>query len=412
METGKTALPQVATPRSLKLSRRFFLIILIAIIASVGIVAGLVLVPGSPGLPYLSPTYQAEKATFQSQSQNSLGTIYGVWYIQPNAGEMNSTLIVVLSANSANTHFYAASTVGVNSPYGNFSATIGTSRTWLVLPAASCPVTPDPTFTDLVVLHADSPVGDIVFSFLCTQASGTVVLGNPHIIIPQLAHSTTCAYNLSIGPVTYANGSNATIWVDNMGGCSITLTHYYVMDMQGDVYSKLNWTALTIIPGPGVRLTVLIGPSCSSCVLTGNSFSFQYVNRYVILFVTANNVQFHQTTGTPSGSESLATINWAIVSSTNVTLSLQNLGSSPITFLSYSINDTSGNVWQNSAWNAGPIVPGAMYSANIAIGYGPGGCGSACTYTGTPGAFNTIAQGTWYNVKLVTALGTVFTIGF
>ena len=140
----------------MKLSRRVFLIILIAIIAGIGVVTGLVLVPGSPGFPYLSPTYQAEKATFQSQSQNSLGTIYEVWYIQPMTGEMNSSLIVSLSANSPNTHFYAVSTVGVNSPYGNFSATIGTGRTWLVLPAASCPVTPDPTITELVVLHAES----------------------------------------------------------------------------------------------------------------------------------------------------------------------------------------------------------------------------------------------------------------
>jgi len=396
----------------LKLSRRVFLIILIAIIAGIEVVTGLVLVPSSPGFPYLSPTYQAEKATFESQSQNSLGTIYEVWYVQPMTGEMNTSLIVSLSANSPNAHFYAVSTVGVNSPYGNFSATIGTSRTWLALPVASCPVTPDPTFTDLVVLHADSPVGDIVFTFHCTQAPGIVVLGNPHVIISQLGHSTTCPYNLSIGPVTYVNGINATVWVHNMDGCSVTLTHYYVMDMQGDVYSRLNWTALTIPPGPGVRLTVLIGSACTSCTLTGNSFSFQYVNRYVILFVMANNVQFHQTTGTSSGSESLATNSWAFASSTNVTLSLQNLGSTAITFLSYSINDTSGNIWKNSAWNAGPIAPGATYTANIAIGYGPGGCGSACTYTGTPGAFNTLAQGTWYNVKLVTALGTTFTIGF
>ena len=400
-----------ATPRSLKSSRRFFLIILIVIIGSVGIVAGLVVAPGSPGIPYLSPTYQAEKASFQSQSPNNLGTIYEVWYIQPSAGEMNSTLIVVLSANS-NTHFYAVSTVGVNSPYGNFSATIGTGKTWLVLPAASCPATPDPTFTDLVVLHADSPVGDIVFTFRCSQSSELVVLRNPHIIIPQLGHSTTCIYNMSIGPVSYPNGNNATVWVHNMGGCSITLTRYYVMDMQGDVYSRLGWTPTTIPPGPGVRMTVLIGPACPDCGLTGGSFSFQYVNRYLILFVATNNVEFHQTTGTSSNGEALSTNSWAFVSNTNVTFSLQNLGSTSITLLSYTINDSSGNYWQNPAWNAGPIAPGAMYTANIAIGSGPGGCGNACTYTGTPGVFNTLSQGTWYTVKFVTARGNTFTNGF
>jgi len=225
-------------PGPLQLSRKIMLVILVASIASVGIVTGLVFAPGSPGIPYLSPTYQAEKASFQSRSQNNLGTIYEVWYVQPKTGETNTTLIVVLSSNSPNTHLYAVSTAGVSSPYGNFSGTIGTGKTWLVLPAASCPITPDPTITELVVLHADSPIGEIAFSFKCTQSLGTIVLGNPHIVIPQLVHSTTCTYNLSIGPVLYVNDSNATVWVHNMSGCSIKLSSYYVMDAQGDVYSQ------------------------------------------------------------------------------------------------------------------------------------------------------------------------------
>src|SRR5579864_544431 len=120
METRKLALPPVATSGRLKRSRGLILIIL-AITASIAVVTGLVFAPGSPGIPYLSPTYQAERATFQSQSQSSVGTVYNVWYIQPKTGEMNTTLIVVLSTNSPNTHFYAVSTVGVGSPYGNFS---------------------------------------------------------------------------------------------------------------------------------------------------------------------------------------------------------------------------------------------------------------------------------------------------
>jgi hypothetical protein len=388
------------------------LIILIASAASVGIVTGLVFAPGSPGVPYLSPTYQAEKADFRSMSQSNLGTIYEVWYIQPKTGETNTTLIIVLSANSPNNHFYAVSTAGVSSPYGNFSATIGTGKTWLVLPAASCPVTPDPTITELVVLHADSPVGQIIFSFKCTESLGTIVLGNPHIVISQLAHSTTCIYNVSIGPVLYVNDSNATVWVHNMSGCDITLSSYYVIDAKGDVYSQSSWIPTTIIPGPGVRLTLLIGSVCASCILTGNPFTFQYVNRYVFLFVMSNNVQFQQNTGTSSTGESLSDNGYAFTSSTNVTLSLQNLGSTTINFVSYTINDTSGNYWQNHAWNVGPITPGAFYTANIAIGYGPGGCGTACTYNRVPGAFNILTQGTWYDVKIVTTRGNIFTFGF
>lgn len=159
-------------------------------------------------------------------------------------------------------------------------------------------------------------------------------------------------------------------------------------------------------------MTLLVGSACASCTLTGNQFTLQYVNRYVILLVMSNNVQFQQTTGTSSTGESLGDYGYAFTSTTNVTLSLQNLGSTTINFVSYTINDTSGNYWQNQAWNAGPIAPGASYTANIAIGYGQGGCGIACTYSGTPGAFNTLTQGTWYNVKITTTRGNTFTFGF
>jgi len=397
----------------LKLLRKILLIILVASVASVGTVTGLVFAPGSPGLPYLSPTYQAEKASFQSQSSNNLGTVYEVWYIQPKSGELNTTLIVALSSNSPNTHFYGVSTAGVNSPYGNFSATVGTGKTWLVLPAASCPVTPDPTYSELVVLHADSPVGSIVFTFKCTQNPGTVVLGNPHTVIQQLAHTTTCTYNLFWDTVTYVNGNNATVWVHNMGGCNITPTSYYVMDMQGNVYSQYSWTTTTIPPGPGVRMTVLIGAACTSCSLTGNAFTFQYANRYVILFVMGNNVQFQHTTGTPAGYESLSFVGaYAFPSNTNVTFSVQNLGSATINFLSYSVNDSSGNYWFNNVWTTA-VTPGSTVTLNIAIGSGPGGCGSACTYTGTPGAFNTFntfSNTVRYTVKLVSVNNNTFSI--
>jgi len=338
---------------------------------------------------------------------------YEVWYIQPKTGESNTTLIVALSSNSPNTHFYGVSTAGVNSPYGNFSATVGTGKTWLVLPAASCPVTPDPTYSELVVLHADSPVGSIVFSFKCTQTPGTVVLGNPHIIIPQLAHTRTCTYNLSWDTVTYVNGNNATVWVHNMGGCNITPSSYYVMDMQGDVYSQSSWTTIAILPGPGVRMTVLIGSACASCTLTGNSFVFQYVNRYAFLLVMGNNVQFQHTTGTSSGTESLSfNGGYSFPSNTNVTFSVQNLGSTTINFVSYSVNDSSGNYWFNQAWTTA-VAPGSTVTLNIAIGSSPGGCGSVCTYTGTPGAFNTFSTSgpiVLYTVKLVTARNNTFSI--
>ena len=396
---------------SLELSRKILLIVLVTSIAIAGTVAGLVFIPGSPGLPYLNPTSQAEKASFQQQSQNSLGTVYEVWYDQPRTGETNTSLTIVLSANSPSTHFNGVSTAGVNSPYGNFSATVGTGKTWLVLPIASCPVTPDTNVTELVVLHADSPVGQIVFSFKCSQNPGTLVLGNPHIVISQLIHQS-CTIGVDLGPVYFVDGNTATVWVHNMWGCNVSPTSYYVMDQQGDIYYRSSWTTVSIPSGPGVALTVLIGSACPSCTLAGNSFNFQYVNRYVILLVTSSNMQFRQTTGTTQDTESIGMVSYAIPSNTNVTLLLENLGSTTITLVSYTINDTNGNYWHNQAWNPGSIIPGGRYTANIAVGYGPGGCGTACTYTGTPGAFDTVRQGTQYTVRLFSQRGDLGTFTF
>src|SRR3989442_13171320 len=83
-------------------------IIIIASIASAGVVAGLVSAPSSPGLPYVSPTYQAQKAPFQYQQIALNAAIYGVWYVPGT-----TTLILVIMASFPQTHFY-----GLWGPYG------------------------------------------------------------------------------------------------------------------------------------------------------------------------------------------------------------------------------------------------------------------------------------------------------
>src|SRR5207249_12012412 len=83
-------------------------IIIIASIASAGVVAGLVYAPSSPGLPYVSPTYQAQKAPFQYQQIALNAAIYGVWYVPGT-----TTLILVIMASFPQTHFY-----GLWGPYG------------------------------------------------------------------------------------------------------------------------------------------------------------------------------------------------------------------------------------------------------------------------------------------------------
>jgi len=77
-------------------------IIVVATIGSAGLVtAGLVYAPNSPGLPYVSPTYQAQRAPFQYQSIALNAAVYGVWYVPGT-----TTLILVIMASFPQTHFY------------------------------------------------------------------------------------------------------------------------------------------------------------------------------------------------------------------------------------------------------------------------------------------------------------------
>ena len=123
-----------------------------------------------------------------------------------------------------------------------------------------------------------------------------------------------------------------------------------------------------------------------------------------------NNIQFTHTTGTPAGTEFLSFNPYTFISNTNVTIPVQNSGSTTVTFQSYTVSDSSGNYWENQGWTL-TLTPGITVTLNIAIGNGVGGCGTACTYTGTPGAFNTFSTSgpiVGYTVKLVTSRNNVF----
>jgi len=131
------------------LPRKIIPIIIIASIASAGVVAGLVYAPSSPGLPYVSPTYQAQKAPFQYQQIALNAAIYGVWYVPGT-----TTLILVIMASFPQTHFYGLwGPYGIVSPpgfnyqnntiQGNFSIPVYVNyeKTYLVIPANTCPPT-------------------------------------------------------------------------------------------------------------------------------------------------------------------------------------------------------------------------------------------------------------------------------
>ncbi len=282
----------------LRLPRKAVLAVAILSIASVGVVAGLVYAPGSPGFPYLSPTYQAQKAPFQYQGATPIAGLYEVWYV-PNT----PTLILTLAATYSQTHFYGVWTYGGSSPQGNFSVQVyvNNEKTFLVIPASSCPALNQigPSGYGMYVgLLADSPAGTLSFQYTCQNqlSLATVTLGNPHIMVPSLippaATPQTGKEALNIESSSFSNSTATTLYLRNTGTASINLTTYYVKDAAADTYSRTTWTGPSISVNNVATAVIGIGASCPSCTLSGTAFTFTSGSSYTVTVVTSRNSQF------------------------------------------------------------------------------------------------------------------------
>jgi hypothetical protein len=103
--------------------------------------------------------------------------------------------------------------------------------------------------------------------------------------------------------------------------------------------------------------------------------------------------------------ESLTMVSYSFNSDTNMTLTVQNTGSSSITLQFYTVRDSSGDTWTYTYnGNAPVIVAGSTVSVYIVIGMGCNGC----TYTGITGLFNQYNTGQSYTVTLTTMAGHQF----
>lgn len=86
-----------------------------------------------------------------------------------------------------------------------------------------------------------------------------------------------------------------TLYLRNTGSTPTTLASYYIQDQNGNEYARTTWTVpqtppASIVNGTGVFLP--INAACTSCVLTGNQFTFQSGNSYTITIITQRNNQF------------------------------------------------------------------------------------------------------------------------
>jgi len=265
---------------------------IIILIVFTGVVAGLVFAPGSPGLPYLSPTYQAQRVIFQYEGPTTLGVIYEVLYV-PDA----PTMILILGANGSQTRYGGIWTYGGNSARGVFPTPVAISnaRTYLAIPANPCPAQsqiPSAGYDVHVGLYTDSPLNSLIFKFTCVKGLylGAVTLGNPHIIIPNLAQPNGNGQeSLNLTSYTFQNGVNVTLSIKNTGTLGLSLVGYYVKDTSNNQYYSQAWSSSSPSPGGSSTASILINSACASCSLSGAPFLFTAARTYFVLLLTARN---------------------------------------------------------------------------------------------------------------------------
>jgi hypothetical protein len=93
----------------------------------------------------------------------------------------------------------------------------------------------------------------------------------------------------------FSSGTNVTLFLRNQGSVPVSLQSYYVKDAIGNQYQlTTGWAGApsAVNPNAVVPTNLLIGASCSGCVLTGSAFTFTAGNSYTILIVTTRNNQF------------------------------------------------------------------------------------------------------------------------
>jgi hypothetical protein len=194
----------------------------------------------------------------------------------------------------------------------------------------------------------------------------------------------------------------ATLNLRNTGTLTISLVSYFVTDAGGDKYTLTNWNGPTMSPNQLGTATILIGASCSGCVLSGSPFTFTAGNTYTITVITKYNNQFAYTF-VLSATESLAMDSYSFPtnSNTNVTLYIRNTGSVSVQLTSYYVKDVSGDTYSLVSFAGPTIAPNTVVAVTVKIGSSCPGC----TLTGNPFTFT---SGNSYTITLVTSRSNQF----
>src|SRR6266566_1157548 len=252
------------------------------------------------------------------------------------------------------------------------------------------------TNSTMIIVHPTNyTVG--YYNIVVTGVSGS--LSHP-LTIPLTVYGGS-GEAISYQSFSIDSGTQVTLTVQNLGGANMRFLSYYVVNGSLNQYNLASWNGPTLNPAQTGTLTILIGASCTGCILSGSPFNFANDYSYGITLVTATGSQFTWVIGQSASQEHLSFQGSTFSSGTNVTINLLNTGAISIQLSAYSARDANGNAYSLSPF-AGPTL--ATNQAAL-VSFTIGSSCPSCRLLGNPFTFN---PGYSYWIVITTSGGSIF----
>ncbi len=335
--------------------------------------------------------------TMVNSFTNSTATKAGTTFIL-TVNPSSQTLAQGASAQSA------VSIISVN----GFTGTVALS---LFFPAARLPAVVNPS-------NVTVPSNGTAKATLTITTSTMTAIGNYTIVVLGITTHGKTSYASSLLTVQIVSNQDFAIIssplnILNLAGTTNT-TNIVLSSVNG--YSGTVALSVTVpfgyITVTGGQNPVTLSPGGTAAsklqIITTSS---TLLGTYNITITGTSSSHVHTTTisltvvdPNPPTIEALTLNSYKFNSNTNVTLSIQNTGTTSVTLQSYAVRDLSGDAWSLTNWAGPTISPASIVPANILIG---ASCNN-CIYTGIVGLFTQFTLGQTYIITVTTARNNQF----
>jgi len=267
-----------------------------------------------------------------------------------------------------------------------------------VVSPSSIFVSPNATGSALLSLITNTTTPTGFYNYTVTGTSGSLfhqVVGSFTVTI-----SSTADFTLSATPssLTIPQGSQDRDFLNitSINGFSGTVSLTATVSPLGP-FLVLASNQVTLAPGGTTTLVLAVFTNTTIPVPFGN---------YSITVTGSSTGNTHTiviplTVTVPA--ENLFLLS-ATFQPTNVTLQVHNTGNMAASLVIYYAQDKAGNTWSRTSWAGPTIGPNSTSTVFLTIGVS---C-PACTYSGTPGAFNQFTPGNVYTISLVSARNNLY----